>query len=223
MDLPTALAYSCDTYFYQLGELFYGLPKNRAQPLQKWAAIFGFGSITGADFGPEAPGLVPTIGWRMRTYTRKTDQGLAGRPPLEAGRLDPARDRPEGPARDAAADGALLRADRERRLARHAARARWTSRTRTATARADAAPPAPQKIRRRRRRDPGRAAGSLGGDAPQLRDLVRRLRQVPGLDRGQDRHRGEDGDAARLHRRAEPVVVVRLRSDRQREARRLRA
>ena len=40
---------------------------------------------------------------------------------LEPGRLDPARDRPEGPHRDAAADGALLRDARERRQARHAA------------------------------------------------------------------------------------------------------
>lgn len=73
MDMPTALAYSCDTYFYQLGDLFYGLPKSRKQPLQKWAKIFGFGSITGADVGPEAKGLIPTIGWRKRTYTEKTD------------------------------------------------------------------------------------------------------------------------------------------------------
>jgi penicillin-binding protein 2 len=73
MDMPTALAYSCDTYFYQLGDLFYGLPKNRRQPLQKWAEIFGFGHITGADVGPEASGLVPTIGWRERTYTQATD------------------------------------------------------------------------------------------------------------------------------------------------------
>jgi penicillin-binding protein 2 len=73
MDMPTALAYSCDTYFYQLGDLFYGLPKDRKQPLQKWAAAFGFGSITGADVGPEAKGLVPTIGWRQRTYTQATD------------------------------------------------------------------------------------------------------------------------------------------------------
>jgi penicillin-binding protein 2 len=73
MDLPTALAYSCDTYFYQLGDLFYGLPKDRKQPLQKWAEAFGFGSITGADVGPEAPGLVPTRDWRRRTYTRATD------------------------------------------------------------------------------------------------------------------------------------------------------
>jgi penicillin-binding protein 2 len=73
MDMPTALAYSCDTYFYQLGDLFYGLPKSRRQPLQKWAEIFGFGHITNADIGPEASGLVPTIGWRLRTYTQTTD------------------------------------------------------------------------------------------------------------------------------------------------------
>ena len=74
MDLPTALAYSCDTYFYQLGDLFYGLPSNRRQPLQKWAEIFGFGRITTADVGPEASGLVPTIGWRLRTYTQARDK-----------------------------------------------------------------------------------------------------------------------------------------------------
>jgi penicillin-binding protein 2 len=73
MDMPTALAYSCDTYFYQLGDLFYGLPKYRKQPLQKWADLFGFGSTTGSDLGTEAAGLVPTIGWRERTYTQASD------------------------------------------------------------------------------------------------------------------------------------------------------
>jgi penicillin-binding protein 2 len=73
MDLPTAIAYSCDTYFYQLGDLFYGLPKDRKQPLQKWAEAFGFGSVTGVDVGPEAPGLVPTRDWRKRTYTKASD------------------------------------------------------------------------------------------------------------------------------------------------------
>ena len=37
MDMPTALAYSCDTYFYQLGDMFFYLPTDRGQPLQKWA------------------------------------------------------------------------------------------------------------------------------------------------------------------------------------------
>jgi penicillin-binding protein 2 len=73
MNLPTALAYSCDTYFYRAGNAFYDLPPARGQPLQKWARKFGFGSRTGVDVGPETGGLVPTIGWKHQTYTRKTD------------------------------------------------------------------------------------------------------------------------------------------------------
>jgi penicillin-binding protein 2 len=73
MNLPTALAYSCDTYFYRAGNAFYELPPDRGQPLQKWARKFGFGRRTGVDVGPETGGLVPTIGWKHRLYTRKTD------------------------------------------------------------------------------------------------------------------------------------------------------
>ena len=73
MDLPTALAYSCDTYFYQLGDKFYAT-KDRVQPLQKWARIFGFGGPTGTDVGPEATGLVPTIAWRKRTFKTAIDR-----------------------------------------------------------------------------------------------------------------------------------------------------
>jgi penicillin-binding protein 2 len=73
MNLPTALAYSCDTYFYRAGNAFYDLPTDRGQPLQMWARKFGFGRRTGVDIGPETAGLVPTIGWKHSTYTRKTD------------------------------------------------------------------------------------------------------------------------------------------------------
>jgi penicillin-binding protein 2 len=73
MNLPTALAYSCDTYFYQAGNAFYELPADRGQPLQKWARRFGFGHKTGVDVGPEAGGLVPTIGWKHRMYTKGND------------------------------------------------------------------------------------------------------------------------------------------------------
>ena len=73
MNLPTALAYSCDTYFYQLGNDFYELPGARGQPLQKWASLFGFGAATGTDAGPESDGLVPTIAWRHARFTRRTD------------------------------------------------------------------------------------------------------------------------------------------------------
>jgi penicillin-binding protein 2 len=74
MDLPTALAYSCDTYFYRVGNNFFLLPSDRGQPEQRWARAFGFGSPSGIEpVGTESAGLVPTIGWRERTYTRKSD------------------------------------------------------------------------------------------------------------------------------------------------------
>jgi penicillin-binding protein 2 len=74
MDMPTALEQSCDTYFYQLGYDFYNLPASQAQPLQAWAKRFGFGSRTGIDVGPEASGLVPTIGWRKKTFKTAIDR-----------------------------------------------------------------------------------------------------------------------------------------------------
>jgi penicillin-binding protein 2 len=71
MDMPTALAYSCDTYFYQLGDRFYSAP---GQPLQKWARTLGFGQSTGSDVGPEATGLVPTRAWRRRFFKTEIDR-----------------------------------------------------------------------------------------------------------------------------------------------------
>jgi penicillin-binding protein 2 len=73
MTLPEALAASCDTYFYQLGYAFYGLPSSEGHPLQGWASRFGFGQPTGIDVGPEQEGLLPTPEWRQSTYTKKAD------------------------------------------------------------------------------------------------------------------------------------------------------
>jgi penicillin-binding protein 2 len=75
MTLPTAIARSCDTYFYQVGYRFYGMPSNRGPRLQAWASRFGFGQKTGIDLGSERSGLLPTPDWRLKTYTRKTDPG----------------------------------------------------------------------------------------------------------------------------------------------------
>ena len=72
LTLSGALEQSCDTYFYELGKRFYDLPGQR-QPLQEWATRWGFGHPTGLDIGGEASGLLPTIGWREKTYTKKTD------------------------------------------------------------------------------------------------------------------------------------------------------
>jgi penicillin-binding protein 2 len=73
MTLPTALAVSCDTWFYRLGYAFYNAPPSAGHPLQAWASRFGFGRSTGVDVGPESPGLLPTPEWRQRTFTAKTD------------------------------------------------------------------------------------------------------------------------------------------------------
>ena len=77
---------------------------------------------------------------------------------LEPGRLDPARDRAEGRHRDAAADGALLRDDRERRQARDAVRRlrRRAARHEPAAARDAEAVPA-----RRRRATPASIPAAL--------------------------------------------------------------
>jgi penicillin-binding protein 2 len=73
MDLMTAIEASCDTYFYQLGKMFYDLPADRGHPLQAWAARLGIGKRTGIDIPGEETGLLPTPEWRKRTFTRKTD------------------------------------------------------------------------------------------------------------------------------------------------------
>jgi len=75
MTLSTALARSCDTYFYQVGYRFYGMPSDRGPRLQAWASRFGFGQKTGIDLGAERSGLLPTPDWRKKTYTKKTDPG----------------------------------------------------------------------------------------------------------------------------------------------------
>jgi penicillin-binding protein 2 len=71
MTMKTALAASCDTYFYQLGLRFY---ERKDSPLQRWARDMGFGAKTGIDIGPEEKGLVPTPSWRRRYFKTEIDK-----------------------------------------------------------------------------------------------------------------------------------------------------
>ncbi|MDX6478785.1 MAG: penicillin-binding protein 2, partial [Gaiellaceae bacterium] len=73
MTLPTALARSCDTYFYQVGYGFYKLPGSAGHPLQAWASRFGFGSHTGIDLAGDSQGLLPTPEWLQTRFTKKSD------------------------------------------------------------------------------------------------------------------------------------------------------
>jgi penicillin-binding protein 2 len=79
MELRTALAESCDTFFYQLGDAFYKLPPNRGHPLQAWSNRFGLGEQTGVDIGPETAGLIPTPEWRRTTFSAKRGYGVLDR------------------------------------------------------------------------------------------------------------------------------------------------
>ncbi len=69
LDLPQALAISCDTWFYRLGTQFYWRQQHDdALDIQRWAQRFGFGSTTGLDLPGENGGLVPTPSWLQRTF-----------------------------------------------------------------------------------------------------------------------------------------------------------
>jgi penicillin-binding protein 2 len=74
MTLPTALAQSCDTYFYELGYRIYQEDPKQGSPEQKWAGEFGFGKTTGIDIAGENPGVLPTKAYRERTYHTLVDK-----------------------------------------------------------------------------------------------------------------------------------------------------
>ena len=74
MTLPEALAESCDTYFYDIGNRFYEGGSESRVRMQQWARKFGFGAPTGLDIGGEADGLVPTPEWRKKTFESDWDR-----------------------------------------------------------------------------------------------------------------------------------------------------
>ena len=74
MTLPEALAESCDTYFYDIGNRFYEGGSDSRVRMQQWARKFGFGAPTGLDIGGEADGLVPTPEWRKKTFESDWDR-----------------------------------------------------------------------------------------------------------------------------------------------------
>jgi len=59
LDITDGVAYSSDTFFYQLAELV-GLDR-----LTYWADQYGFGRPTGIDLPETATGIVPTNSWKL--------------------------------------------------------------------------------------------------------------------------------------------------------------
>lgn len=67
MTLPTALAQSCDTWFYRLGDrIWQSDPSRRGMLIQEWARKFGLGQTPPIDVTGAAPGLVPTPSWFLK-------------------------------------------------------------------------------------------------------------------------------------------------------------
>lgn len=68
ISLVTAIAESCDIYFYQLAGgygKFEGLGLER---LDQYAQLFGLGHLTGIDLPAENAGLVPDARWKRQAY-----------------------------------------------------------------------------------------------------------------------------------------------------------
>ena len=72
MPLQTALAESCDTWFYRLGDKFF---LRGSQGIQQWAKKLGLGHSTHFDVPGEASGLVPTPAWLRKTYNQPWYEG----------------------------------------------------------------------------------------------------------------------------------------------------
>ena len=62
VDIHNAIPYSCDTFFYMLGD------KLGIDRIAKYATAFGYGQKTGIDLPGELAGLMPSAQWKLRNY-----------------------------------------------------------------------------------------------------------------------------------------------------------
>lgn len=61
--LVSAMAQSCDVYFYEIG---FKLWRQSSDKLQQASALFGFGALTGIDLPWEKAGRIPTKEWKKQ-------------------------------------------------------------------------------------------------------------------------------------------------------------
>ena len=76
MTLPTALAESCDTWFYRLGDRIYTThPSAHGTSIQQWARKLGLGTAPNLDMIGASGGLLPTPAWLQRTQHESWYEG----------------------------------------------------------------------------------------------------------------------------------------------------
>jgi penicillin-binding protein 2 len=71
IDLRTALARSCNTFFYELGKR---LNDRSTDLLPNAAKSFGLGKATDIDYVLEAEGIVPSPAWKTQYFTNPADK-----------------------------------------------------------------------------------------------------------------------------------------------------
>jgi penicillin-binding protein 2 len=71
IDMRTALARSCNTFFYELGKR---LNDRNNDLLPTEAQSFGLGKATDIDFVLEADGIVPSPAWKQKTFPNPQDK-----------------------------------------------------------------------------------------------------------------------------------------------------
>lgn len=91
VDIHNAIPYSCDTFYYQLGD------KLGIDRIAKYATAFGYGQKTGIDLPGEQAGLMPSQRWLMKNYHRRwypdetldvsIGQGAVAATPLQLARI----------------------------------------------------------------------------------------------------------------------------------------
>jgi penicillin-binding protein 2 len=91
VDIHNAIPYSCDTFYYQLGDRL-GIDR-----VSKYATAFGYGQKTGIDLPGEQAGLMPSQRWLMKNYHRRwypdetldvaIGQGAVAATPLQLARI----------------------------------------------------------------------------------------------------------------------------------------
>lgn len=62
VNIHTAIPYSCDTFFYMLGD------KLGIDRIAKYATEFGYGQKTGIDLPGEQAGTMPSTQWKLRNF-----------------------------------------------------------------------------------------------------------------------------------------------------------
>jgi penicillin-binding protein 2 len=65
VNLKTAIAQSCDVFFYAVGN------RMGIDTIAQYAELMGFGNLTGIDLPGEKEGVVPSTKWKIRTQREK--------------------------------------------------------------------------------------------------------------------------------------------------------